>query len=51
MKKCNKCLEEKDLYFFEKSSKNGYRNTCRKCRNTLDKRNSILIPKCRKEKN
>ena len=34
MKKCNKCLEEKDLYFFEKVSKNAYRGSCRKCRNT-----------------
>jgi PHP family Zn ribbon phosphoesterase len=28
MKKCNKCLEEKELKAYDK-----YRNTCRKCRN------------------
>lgn len=30
---CNQCKEEKDIYFFDKVSKNGHRNTCRKCRN------------------
>lgn len=33
MKKCNVCLEEKELKSFDKVSKNGYRGTCRKCRN------------------
>lgn len=33
MKKCKECLEEKDLSAFDKISKNGYRGTCRKCRN------------------
>lgn len=34
MKKCNKCQKELSLDLFEKSSncKDGYRNTCKKCR-------------------
>lgn len=33
MKKCKICLEEKELFLFDKISKSGYRGTCRKCRN------------------
>lgn len=33
MKKCKKCLEEKELIYFDQISINGYRGTCRKCRN------------------
>jgi hypothetical protein len=33
MKKCKECLEEKELNLFDRVSKNGYRTTCRKCRN------------------
>ena len=34
-KKCNKCLEIKELGFFEKrpDSKDGFRNYCRSCKN------------------
>lgn len=32
MKICKKCGVEKDILDFEKISKNGYRNTCKKCR-------------------
>lgn len=47
MKKCKNCLEEKELSSFDKVSKSGYRNTCRKCRNSkntksyLDKEGNI----------
>ena len=33
MRKCNVCSEEKELKLFDKVSKNGYRRTCRSCRN------------------
>jgi hypothetical protein len=33
MKKCKECLFEKELSDFDKISVNGYRGTCRKCRN------------------
>lgn len=36
MKKCNKCLVEKPLDFFEKMSKNSYRNICKQCKNARD---------------
>jgi hypothetical protein len=34
MKVCKECKEEKEYYYFDKVSKNGYRTICRKCRNT-----------------
>lgn len=30
---CKNCKETKDIYFFDKSGINGYRFTCRQCRN------------------
>jgi hypothetical protein len=42
MKKCNKCLEEKELFTFDKVSKNACRNTCRKCRNAINRSNYFL---------
>ena len=38
MKKCKVCLEEKELNLFDKVSKSGYRGTCRKCRNTKNRK-------------
>ena len=40
MKKCNKCLIEKELESFQKrsDSKDGYRNICRSCINDSNKK-------------
>jgi hypothetical protein len=44
MKKCNKCFIEKPLDFFEKQSKNSYRNICKQCKNARDhKRKKITV--------
>lgn len=42
MKTCNKCNEEKEMNAFDKVSKNGYRHTCRKCRNSKNTSNYLL---------
>jgi len=44
MKKCNKCGLEKELCFFVKkvSASDGYRNTCKICRNAKDRNNRII---------
>lgn len=49
MKVCKECNEEKELTLFDKISKNSYRNTCRKCRNTKN-RNSYLLKEGNLEK-
>lgn len=43
MKKCKICLEEKELYAFDKTGNKcgSYRNTCRKCRNKKNRDNYL----------
>src|SRR6266487_844556 len=48
-KRCKVCSQEKNISAFEKSSKTGYRNTCRKCRRLgKGERLTFICPICEK---